>query len=735
MSDFFKKFLLEDPRRFAPSGRFVALAAFGKHPGWDDHVEDLGLETESLNFAKTLLYVNGIGGQIDSGAWEKLDAAQQLASFKHVFLWQRSGQILVGRMWSSSDGKGRKRYPMVVCFHFMGVTLGWALKHALPALAELEEGCLKTTSAADVRALLNLKRAALREAIQSTDGKGEYAPVLPEALHKILLPANSEGFLRILYQIQSQLAGFGPGIFGVRTAPASARAQQVRVPVAAQNPESALLFWTRFFLVYIDGSVPLLLTLPLEADWVDVTAGEPESHEMFCLRATPKAVPMVSEVPYTLDTEFRSNAASFLQSFQRGETRRIELKSAPAPVADPGSPAKGGWLKWLGVGAVVVAAVAAVMLFFGQSPDRHSGGPATITQRASPPGTTEVARAETQGAKLKMDGQAEADRLAEEKKRAEALAAAAKLKADNEAAAKAKEREIAEAAAREKERLAAEAAAKERQLAETAAKEKEREMAAAAEQARQQAAVEAARLAEQQAAKDLLERQRKEADAVAAGKKDPELSQTKAQAVSVPSGNAPATNAAETKPASAAPAPAVGGASGEMTNSIGMILVAIPSGIWVGKYEVTQAEYKRVMGTNPSKFVDDRQPVEKVNWNEAVEFNRKLTQMERATLPAGKVYSLPTENQWTEFSGGQKFEDLHLASSLAPAVVGQSGPPNKFGLYDVLGNVWEWCLDDRPGDTKLLKGGSYDGKPYYNRQLSPETPSVSCGFRCVLVPQ
>src|SRR6267142_2546677 len=105
MSDFFKKFSLEDAGRFSPDGRCVALAAFGKHPGWDDHVEDLGLEPASLNLAKTVLYVNGIGGQIDSGAWEKSDPAQQLPDFRHLFVWQRSGQILIGRLWSSSDGK------------------------------------------------------------------------------------------------------------------------------------------------------------------------------------------------------------------------------------------------------------------------------------------------------------------------------------------------------------------------------------------------------------------------------------------------------------------------------------------------------------------------------------------------------------------------------------------------------------------------------------------------------
>jgi hypothetical protein len=223
MSDFLKKFLLEEARRLNPTGRFVGLAAFGKHPGWDDHIEDLGLETESLNFAKLLLYVNGIGGQIDSGAWEKLEATQQLPGFEHVFVWQRSGQILVGRLWSSSDGKGRKRYPMVVSLHFVGVPLAWALKQGLPVLAELEEGCLTTSSAEEVRSLLARKRAVLREAVQLADGRGEYAPVSPDALNKILSPADQtrrEGYLRVLYQVQSQLSGFAPGVFNLRSSPA-----------------------------------------------------------------------------------------------------------------------------------------------------------------------------------------------------------------------------------------------------------------------------------------------------------------------------------------------------------------------------------------------------------------------------------------------------------------------------------------------------------------------------------
>jgi serine/threonine protein kinase/class 3 adenylate cyclase len=185
-------------------------------------------------------------------------------------------------------------------------------------------------------------------------------------------------------------------------------------------------------------------------------------------------------------------------------------------------------------------------------------------------------------------------------------------------------------------------------------------------------------------------------------------------------------------------APEGGGVGGEMTNSIGMVLVRLPSGIWVGKYEVTQAEYMKVMKANPSnpRWIHPRQPVEQVTWNEAVEFMRRLTEMERGGLRAGQAYSLPTERQWKEFVVGQKFENLPNGTAIRkdPSLVGQSGSANKFGLFDVLGNVWEWCLDDAPGDQKLLKGGAFNSNNY-DRALSPNVKSLSCGFRCILVGQ
>ena len=165
-----------------------------------------------------------------------------------------------------------------------------------------------------------------------------------------------------------------------------------------------------------------------------------------------------------------------------------------------------------------------------------------------------------------------------------------------------------------------------------------------------------------------------------------------------------------------------------------MVLVPLLSGIWVSKYEITQAEYQKVIGSNPSKSVNERQPVEQVAWNEANEFCRKLTELERGQLPPGKAYSLPTVKQWEEFRGGQRFEDLPgrgVTFKGNPALVGQSGPANKFGLFDVLGNVWEWCLDGATGEEKLLKGGAFNS-PKYDQTLLADKQMPNCGFRCVL---
>lgn len=160
-------------------------------------------------------------------------------------------------------------------------------------------------------------------------------------------------------------------------------------------------------------------------------------------------------------------------------------------------------------------------------------------------------------------------------------------------------------------------------------------------------------------------------------------------------------------------------------------LIHIDKAFYMGKYEVTQGQWKKVMGHNPSFFQGDRvkgnadfHPVENVSWQEAQEFIRKLN-----AIDSNATYRLPTEFEWEYAARAGASEPLSWADTRKQAwiqdtdkgstqAVGQMAP-NPWGLYDMLGNVWEWVEDFHnddilpgpvppiSGDEHVLKGGSF----------------------------
>ncbi len=254
----------------------------------------------------------------------------------------------------------------------------------------------------------------------------------------------------------------------------------------------------------------------------------------------------------------------------------------------------------------------------------------------------------------------------------------------------------------------------------------------------------------------------------------------------------------------------------EITNSIGMKLVLIPAGKFLmgspkdekerfhgevqhevsitkpfnlGVYMVTQAEYEKVMGNNPSYFspkgdgkdeVEDMDtshfPVEMVSWEDAIAFCKKLSELPEEKK-AGRVYRLPTEAEWeyacragtktvfhygdslsskqANFDGNDPYGGADKGPNLNRTAKVGSYAPNAFGLYDMHGNVWEWCQDwynggyyknspkeDPPGPAqasdRVVRGGSWyshgwDCRSAGRHRLGPASRFASLGFRVAAV--
>jgi len=188
---------------------------------------------------------------------------------------------------------------------------------------------------------------------------------------------------------------------------------------------------------------------------------------------------------------------------------------------------------------------------------------------------------------------------------------------------------------------------------------------------------------------------------------------------------------------------------------------------YIGKYEVTQGQWQRIMGSNPSHFSScgDNCPVENVSWRDVQEFIRKLNNQ------SGKRYRLPTEAEWeyAARSGGkrEKWSGTSDGSSLGDYAWydansgGQTHPvgqkrPNGLGLHDMSGNVWEWCQDwygrnyysssgrDNPGgpssgSSRVNRGGGWDSNAADTRAAIrgrnyPGSRNIILGFRLALPP-
>ena len=214
-------------------------------------------------------------------------------------------------------------------------------------------------------------------------------------------------------------------------------------------------------------------------------------------------------------------------------------------------------------------------------------------------------------------------------------------------------------------------------------------------------------------------------------------------------------------------------------------MVRLTKSYWLGKYEVTNEQWQAVMSgrrasqdgtdlSDPSKWKGSKRPVECVSWNDAMDFCKRLNELYDNKLPRGYCIDLPTEVQWeyacragttTNYSYGNasdtekmNFDGNNPYGGGSKGVyrkttvdVGSLGYKNAFGLYDMHGNVWEWCRDgvdeSYGGDTtapatgskRVIRGGSWSEyasccRSAYRFSLVPGNRLIILGFRLALVP-
>lgn len=341
----------------------VRAAVFGKHPGWDDHIDDIGLTSEGLVRFKRMLYGQGIAACIESGRWDRLEPGERLDGFDHLCVWRtdgrgggrdagRSASMVVARIRSSRDRKGRGQYPLVTAIEVDGddeADLAWAAVIA----DRIAAGCAAAETAEGVRGVVQgAERSARPRAIADDDaGGGDRVARLADRLEA---GSGRDGFLRVVDHVEREWASY---LWANRAATRERLGippRHMRAPIGGGSEVGAAAMgpWLRLMKALIDPSVPMMMISPTGRDWIDVIVGEPTAAQVACLRMGAGAIPLATEGGGALAAGIAERAAALIA--------RADGESAGRGRAATGDSADGSGARTRSVAATVVIAVVLV---------------------------------------------------------------------------------------------------------------------------------------------------------------------------------------------------------------------------------------------------------------------------------------------------------------------------------------------------------------------------------------
>jgi hypothetical protein len=299
MSRFLKVFLRD------PLDARIQFAAFGKHPAWDDHIDDVGLNTETLVLTKQCLYSEGIATQLASGAWDQIEASGNGIEFNHRFVWGRDQQAIAGAIWASTDRKGRARFPLVICAQ-AGFDGARAVDLLFDPIERLGTLCRSAKTQDAVREEFSRTQAGLSYAVPPSLGKSLFSEI------------TDSGETAILPALVTVAAGLKNNRQRGPRETAKTSGSHYRLASISSRAKENLIFWSAYLASQRSTSgLPYLVIAMNGKGWIDLIFGEPLQNDFFCLRANETALPSTwIDIEATERSKLESQAKNYLLTYK-----------------------------------------------------------------------------------------------------------------------------------------------------------------------------------------------------------------------------------------------------------------------------------------------------------------------------------------------------------------------------------------------------------------------------------
>ena len=302
----------------------LAVSIFGKHPGWDDHMDGVGHQYPEMLAFKNLIYVQGIGGNIDSGAWAHLPESQRLRDFHHLILYSAGDSYILASISASRDGKGRSLYPLVTAVQARGYSLAELVEAIGPMILKLRDTASAATTSAEVRSATQAAQFSLDQlasTLPPTESKMNRYPTGKQMLQ--MLAANqpaTDSAGRIMYSLQKAVQHCG-------RQGATGRTEMLRLPIDAVVPWFSARMWIASLRSVVGLPCPLMAIEyrpPTGLMLIDLIIGPAGPAQLFCLRAGSERIPLATEIPFELDGAFRQQVSDYIM-----KCRSVADTSAP----------------------------------------------------------------------------------------------------------------------------------------------------------------------------------------------------------------------------------------------------------------------------------------------------------------------------------------------------------------------------------------------------------------------